>query len=183
MAQTAANVLIGACTVSVGDYTTGTATTAMVDVGHTNGPVEWTPAFTNTEVGSEQQMGPVKIVPASQKITVKVPMLETNVSNLRIALRQASGMLATTTSGGNLGIGNAVEQYHRLTFVASGPVGGLARTITFWKAMVEGVGPLVMGKAVPTVAEITFSCLADTTQTTTGTGTSINGLYGKYVDV
>lgn len=188
MATTAGNVLMGACTVYLGDYSTGTGTSGTADVGHTNGPVEWNPAFTNAEVNSERQMGPIKMAPTGSKYTVKVPMLETTLDFVRVATRQAAAQLTTTTlttgTVEKLLLGNPTEQYHRLVLTGPGPtVNGISttRNTRFWKAMVESVGPLVAGKAVPTVAEITFAVMADDSQVTTGTAAT--GVYGEIADV
>ena len=86
MAQSAANILIGACLAYIDDYVAaGSPVGTPTEVGFTKGPCTITPSFTDYEVKAEQALMTVAKSATDAKYTVKIPMLEATLANLAIA--------------------------------------------------------------------------------------------------
>lgn len=169
MATSTANTLIGAGTVSIGDWVTAGGAGSLTDVGHTNAPIDVTHAFEDHETKSERAKGTIKRTPMDMTVTVKVPMLEATLEHWRILSRQAAANLTGTPPDLTLRVGQPVAQYHQMTIVGPGLGSGSVRTVTLWRAIVMEVGPIQFAKGGDMVFDVTFGILEDDTLGTADT--------------
>jgi hypothetical protein len=177
---TSTNILIGPATFSIGDYPAAgnppVNTPSYVDVGHTKGPTEYAPNFSDYEVKSEQAYGVVKKVPLEAAFTVKVPILEATVTHLRYAFRNPSTQVTGTPPNVTFAITKPSEQYHSIRLAGPGLGTNKIRTVYFWKCIVTEVAPISVAKADTQSFQITFTVLYDDSVSTA------NGEFAKSID-
>lgn len=169
MATNTGNIAIGAAQVSIGAYAAaGAASGSLVDVGHTKGPTTMSASFNDYEIVTEQTFGPVRKIPISASIKVKVMMDEATADNMRIAMRQLAANVTGTAPNKTHLVGNISEQYHQIVIVAKGPGATTpsTRTITLWRAIVESIEEISYGKSPEQTLAVTFALMYDDTVAT-----------------
>ena len=154
-------VLFGAGVFSIGDWVTAGGAGSLTDVGHTAGPIEMQIAREDVEVDSEQVIGSMRRVPTGIKYTIKVPMKEGDLENMRIALGEPAGSLTGVAPDETLVVGSPIEQYHQATIVTKGIGTTGVRTITLWKLYPESIDPIPHAKGAPQMVSVTFHALHD----------------------
>jgi len=141
-----ANVKLGVCDVTYG----GSA------LGYTQGGCEftYTPDWHETEV--DQETGVVKLTLVSERCTARVPLAESTLNNLNIAIPTG------TNTGTELQVGGkrtATAQELVLT-----PIDG-SESITIYKALCTSEITIGYTKDGERITECTFIGLVDTTKT------------------
>ncbi len=177
MAVSAAKILIGAATVSIGDWVTAAGAGSLVDVGHTKAPATITPNFEHVEITSERAVGALKLIPIDGSYSLKVSILEGVLANFQLAAKNADGNVTGTPPDLIFEVGEAAERYHQITLTGIPGVGTTSvRTITIWRAAVESVAEVSFGKGVEQMLEVTFRILHDDS-------VSALGKFMKIVDI
>ena len=160
-------LLHGGATVSIGDYVTAGGAGTLVDVGYTEGPTELTVTWEDYELNPEQEPGVIDIFHINTAASLKVPMLESSVPNIRRALRLPAANQTGIGDNLTLEIGGAglnesdAETYTQLSLVGRGPGTTNVRTITGWKLIPESADPIGFQKGSPSLVGVTFRVLLD----------------------
>lgn len=177
MAQVTSNIAVANAVVSVGAWVTGGGAGSLTDVGHTNGPTNLQVNYNDYGLKSEQSFGILRKIPIDATVKLKVPMAETFMENLRVALRQPAANKTGSVPNQTLLIGNFVEQYHQVQVVTkgTGATTQATRTATFWRCGVDALGEIGWTKTKEQTAETTFDVLYDDTVATADK-------FGKLVD-
>ena len=179
MAQTDANVLVGAATVYYGDYVTNAGAATFTEFGHTSGPVEIAKEAEYYEPESEQSLGPVLSKIQKLSFTIKVPAMEATPKLLAILAEQDTTTQVTGTAPNQtVAIATPEVNYYQLKIVGTGPGTNATRTVTAWKCKVIAAEPIQFGRAAFQSYNMTFRVYRDSSITTTTT----NGSYFKQVD-
>ncbi len=169
MAQTTANVLIGAATIFLDPYVAAAAPVGSpTEVGHTRGPVTIAPSFTDYEVKSEQAAATIIRSPTDTAFAIKVPMIESTLEHWADAFRQPAANLSGDGSATDkvLRVGLAVEQYHQLKITGKGLGDALTRVVFAWRASVSEVAEIQWTKDNEQMVELNLMCNFDTSVTT-----------------
>lgn len=175
MTVATANVLVGAATVSIGDWVTNAGGGSLTDVGHTKSAVTLAPTFEHVEITSERATGTLKMIPINGGYALKVPMLESTILHWEIATKQATGSATGTPPDETLQVGAMQEKYHQIQITGIPGVGTTgARTITLWRCVVESVSEIAFAKGAEQMLEVTFRVLFDD---------SIAGAQGEFFDL
>jgi hypothetical protein len=168
---TTSYIAIGGATVSIGNWVANKGASTLTDVGHTKAPTAMNVSYEDYAINSEQSFGPLRKIPISATIKLKVPMLQSDGLNLRYALRQASTQLSGATPTETLLVGAMTEQYHRITIVTRGiaAAGGSpgTRTVTVWRCIVDGLDEIPYGKSGEQALVLSLHVLYDDTVSTT----------------
>jgi hypothetical protein len=161
-------IAIGGAQVLLGPWAANKAGTTMTDVGHTKAPTVLSVSYQDYAIMSEQAFSALRKIPITASIKVKIPMLQSDAANVRIALRQPSSADSPPNQTTLMGI--ITEQYHRCQVVTKGisTTGGTigTRTTTLWRIIVEGLADVMFGKTGETMLEITADVLYDDTVST-----------------
>lgn len=167
MAQTVGNILVGAATIFVDDWiTAGVPVGSPTEVGFTKGPVTLTPAFTDYEVKAEQALMTVAKSPTDAKYTLKIPMIEATHENLAIMLRQPAANITGTPPDTSLAVDKPELAYKQVRVVGPGLGTTSVRTIYAWRAVVQEVAELAIGKDQEQLLDVTFDCIYDSSVST-----------------
>lgn len=170
MATNTGFIAIGIATVSVGAYVAAAGAGALTDVGHTKGPTTISVSYEDYPVVTEQSFGPLRKIPISATVKLKVMMDEATLDNLRTSFRQTAAQLSGTSPNKTLLVGNITEQYHQVQVSTKGPAGaaGVAstRTITIWRGIIEAIEEISFGKQPEQTFVVTFDCMFDDTVAT-----------------
>lgn len=161
MAAATTNIIVGAATVSVGDWVTAAGAGSLTDVGYTKGNVTLAESHELYDVEPDQVAGVVKQVPTKSTIQIKVPMLESVLEKYRIATRQPAANLTGTPPDLTLRRGGAAEQYHQLQIATVGHGTTGVRTLTAWRASVAAVEEIAYAKGGEQMVNVTFNLLYD----------------------
>ncbi len=178
MAVSTANILVGAATVSIGDYVTAGGAGTLTDVGHTNGPVTLAPTFSDFEVKSERAFGTLKRIPLDATYKLKIPLMEATLEHMRIVNRQAAAQLTGTPPNEILALSDPQEQYQQISIVGPGLGTTSLRTITLWRCIVAELGEIQFAKGEKVVFDVTFDVLYDDSVAAPLT----KGFYGNVTD-
>ncbi len=169
MAQSAANVLVGAANIYVDPYVAaGSPVGTPTEVGFTRGPVTITPAFTDYEVKAEQAAGTIKRVNTDTSYAIKIPIIESTLEHWRDAFRQPSGNLTGDGSSADkvLLVGAAGEVYKQVKVAGEGLGDALTREVWGWKCIAGETSEIGVTKEAEQLVEVTYQALTDSTVTT-----------------
>lgn len=178
MAQTAANILIGAATVYLDTYeSAGSEASPATEVGHTNGPTTFSPTFQDYEVKSEQALATIKRVPIDFGMTVKVPIIEATLEHMQKILRQPSANLTGDGSATPkvLLIDSPTEVYYQVKLAGPGLGNAGTREVVLWRCIVTELAEIQLAKSQEQVLMVTLQALYDDTVST-------DGKFGKITD-
>jgi len=159
MAYNKSNVLVGPATIFCDD----------AEMGWTSGGVtiEHTGEFYNVEV--DQEPNPVKTFRVKEEFKVKTNLAENTLENLKIAWGIDVAIDDTTTPGYRrlaFGGSKAEADEHTLDIYGNAPgTPARQRKIHFYRAVAVEFGPLTMEKNKENTIPVTFTCLADPSQT------------------
>lgn len=161
---TVGNIIAGPCTSFEVDGTPIGATTAGVTM-------ERKVTFTDLEV--DQIIGPIRMVPSKDVMTVTTTMAEATLQNLQIAFNLAAAPVVTAAATGvtantqlDLGlIQSAIE--HTLVFKGPCPTtnGYSARTVTLNRCVNMGASKMAFEKGKETAYLVEFTCMPSLTAT------------------
>lgn len=166
MATSTANIIVGAATVSIGDYVTAGGAGSLTDVGHTKSPTTLASTYEDFEVISERVGGVLKKVPQMTRHKFKASLTEATIEHMRIAMRQPSANVSGTPPDLTLRVGASAEQYHQFTLVTVGVGTTAVRTLTIWRGIVESVSEIPYAKGAEQMFEIVIDALLDETVAT-----------------
>jgi len=148
-----------AAQLKIGAYGAGAA--AAVDVGRTEGGVEFSLEREMVQVDTDQDPGPTAIKEIRRFGKLKFSLAEATLENLAIALN----LPTTAVAAGKLSMGapSGGELYREVFLYVDGPAGG---TRTYWvpKCSVSGAGTHAYMKDGKTVIEVEMDVLWDTAQ-------------------
>lgn len=171
-AQSTTFIAIGGATVKIGGWVANKGVSTLTDVGHTKAPTTMSVTYEDYPINSEQSFGPLRKIPISATIKVKVPMLQSDGENVRMALRQDTGNLSGAAPTQITLVGAMAEQYHRVTIetkgiAASGGLGAYGtRTVTLWRCIVDGLDEVPFGKSGEQALVMSLHVLYDDTVST-----------------
>jgi len=150
MAANANNIILGAASFSID----GT------DVGYTQGGTTFAHEKTMTEVEADQDAGVVRVARVLEKMTVSTTFLESTLNLIRLAFMYPSANLVSSTL--TLGYSDTcwVDEV-QIILVGKSPSCG-TRTVTFPKCVSMGNISYAMQRDNPTVLEVEFTILKDT---------------------
>lgn len=161
MPTNTANLLIGPATISVGDWVTAGGAGTLTDVGHTKGGTKLAPQFNDVDIDSDQSFGALRKFPASGSFSIKIPMEEITLENLRRAMRQPSANVTGAAPNQTLLLGAPAEQYLQVQMVGPGLGTNKVRTATLWRCIVSEVAELGINKEGAQLLDVTLMVLYD----------------------
>lgn len=168
MAITVANINTGAGYVSVG----GTVNTVDVDgfyigttggtnLGATTGGITIAYTADTTDIYADQTLPPVATAITGETATVKFDMLESQVTNLKLAISQNVSKSAAGYEKVAAG-GRTIITYVPLMFEVADSDNGLLTTWTFFKCLPGGF-EMSFNRDSASAVTVTFTAHADTT--------------------
>jgi len=157
------NLVIGSAsenTLKVGEY--GDAEGTAVDVGFTDGGVEFNYSSEEKEIFVDQHLGPVDSITIKESLIIKVNIAEASLANLALACGYPVGAV----SGSTFSFGDKADGRDPKTAYVNvkGPGPG-TRKITIWKAKIKGALSQKYTKDNVTFVPVEISALCDTTKT------------------
>ncbi len=168
MAITTANINTGGAVVTIGG-TVSTAdvdgyyvgTTGGTDVGCTTGGVTVTYSFETSDIFCDQILAPVDVAITSENATIEFEMLESDASNLALAIQQC---VTKNAAGANkIGIGGITNiAFVPLQLAITDNDTNFVTTWTFFKCTSGGL-ETNFERENPTTVRVTFTAYADTT--------------------
>jgi hypothetical protein len=168
MAITTANINTGGAVVTVG----GTVNTADVDgyyvgtsggtdVGCTTGGVSVKYTFETSDIFCDQILAPVDVAITSEAATIDFEMLESEATNLALAIQQC--VTKNSVSANKIGIGGITNiTFIPLKLEVTDNDTNLLTTWTFFKCTSGGL-ETNFERQNPTTVKVTFTAYADTT--------------------
>lgn len=159
------NILIGAATIYYAAWTSSQADltdASMTDIGYTSGPVEWGGSIETYDVNVEQSFFPVKTKLLSQKLTIKVPLVELTLTTLAKLFNQ-------TYTSGALTIAQPDETLWYQIVIKGPTPDGTANTVRryrFYKCKLLPPSAVQIGKGQESRADLSIVPVYDTTRTT-----------------
>lgn len=148
-----------AAQLKIGAYGAGAA--AAVNVGRTEGGVEFTMEREMKQVDTDQDPGPTAVKEIRRVGKLKFSLAEATLENLALALN----LPTTAVAAGKLSMGAPAggELYREVFLYVDGPAGG---TRTYWlaKCSVSGAGTHAYTKEDKTIIEVEMDVLWDSAQ-------------------
>ena len=155
MAASLANVKIGICSV----------TYKGVDLGHTKGSVKlsYKPTYEDVVVNTYGKSATDKVL-TQEVVEVKVPLAETQVTNIAKMIPTSTGNTASLSKFGNEAGARLATTAGELLLHPTA-VTGTGEDVAIYKAVISGDIELEYAVDGQRVVEVTFSALIDATKT------------------
>ena len=152
MAADITNVKLGVCSATFND----------VDLGHTKGGVivTYTPEYHDVTVDKYGNTVVEKVL-IGEKFTAKVPLAESTMSNLAIALPASSGDTSKTTIGDSAGTAIAALAKQLVLHPIANDSDDLSEDVVLYKAIVGSEVTLDYTYDGERVVEVTFEAILD----------------------
>jgi len=178
-------VLLGGSEIFLSVKTVNGAAGTFFSAGYTRGDATLTPNFEDLEVYSEQSLSPVNVFAVGAKFQYEFELLQNNLQNMRVAMRQAVACLTGAANGTLLVFNEPVNEYFQMKVVGPGAgtgtthAGTLIDTYLWWNVKVRMNGGLPYGIKTVQAIKVIASILPDST--ISGSPEFAKGLYGNRV--